>query len=400
MSIDEVVAPPQYTTREMEQRAPTVLQMLSRLDQGGGARVAIDLSAALVEAGGRAFIAYDTGGHIHELTRNGIVPIEMKLGNRNPITGFGTARRLARFVEENSIDVLHAQNASLATIGYAAASKAGCKLVTTFHDGPGSVRSLSKRSKAAFANSDHVVALSTLVANEINLLLAPLRGKISVVPFGVDLTRFDPMQVTAHRVVQLAKQWRVPDDLPVVMLPARFHRGKGHGLLLEALGLIRDLDLRCILVGADPDGGTYRQQLEKDIVQHELTDRVMLAEECRDMAAALMLADVVVAPYLEPATYNRVVIEAQALGRPVVATDFPNARELLDGSSMAWLTPPNDPMALGWAIRDALSLPFEEREARTEQVIQNLRSRSGRDLMCRSILDVYWHLMPAAAVAA
>ena len=47
---------------------------------------------------------------------------------------------------------------------------------------------------------------------------------------------------------------------------------------------------------------------------------MLIAEEVKDMAAALMLADLVVAPYLEPAVYNRVIIEAQALGRPVVAS--------------------------------------------------------------------------------
>ena len=109
---------------------------------------------------------------------------------------------------------------------------------------------LGKRKDGLRQFPDHVVALSSLAANEINPAGATLRGKISVVPFGVDLTRFDPMQVTAHRVVQLAKQWRVPDDLPVVMLPARFHKSKGHSSLLEAPGPHSRLDLRCIFWSA------------------------------------------------------------------------------------------------------------------------------------------------------
>ena len=127
--------------------------------------------------------------------------------------------------------------------------------------------------------------------------------------------------------------------------------------------------------------------------------RVLIAEEVKDMAAALMLADLIVAPYLEPATYNRVIIEAQALGRPVVACDFANAREVLDGSSMAWLTPPGDAMALGWAIRDALSLPLDEREARTPQVIDNVRQRADRQVMTDSMLSIYGHVVSADQAA-
>jgi glycosyltransferase involved in cell wall biosynthesis len=193
-------------------------------------------------------------------------------------------------------------------------------------------------------------------------------------------------------MVQLAANWRLPDDKPIVMLPARYAPQKGHALLLEALTEVKDIDLRCIMVGPSPDGGAYREELEKLISSMKLDDRVLLADECRDMAAALMLADLVVAPYLTPSTYNRVVIEAQALGRPLVVSDFPNARELVEGSSMAWLVPPNDAAALAWAIRDALSLPLEERQARTPQVIENLQRRSDRDWMRQRMLGMYWDL--------
>lgn len=400
MSIDTVSAPPLYTTPALDRKAPAVLQLVPHFDAGGASRLALEIGGAVVAAGGRAFLASESAlVSTHELPRLGVKAVEMKLASRNPVTNFNVARRVARFVTENRIDIIHAQNASLAVIGHAAAKKAGCRLVTTFHDGPSSVAALSKRSRAAFAESDLVVTLSNATALEIAKAIPSLGHRLSVVPFGIDLSRFDPTQVTAPRVVQLANQWRVPDDLPVIMAPAAFERGKGQSLLLEALALIRDLDLRCILVGSESDGGAYRALLEKEIVQHQLQDRVLIAEEVKDMAAALMLADLLVAPYLEPATYNRVIIEAQALGRPVVASDFANAREVLDGSSMAWLTPPNDAMALGWAIRDALSLPLDEREARTGQVIENLRQRADRQVMTDNMLTLYGHLVSADQAA-
>ena len=400
MSIDTVSAPPLYTTPALDRKAPAVLQLVPHFDGGGASRLALEIGGAVVAAGGRAFLASESAlVSTHELPRMGVKAVEMKLASRNPVTNFNVARRVARFATENKINIIHAQSASLAVIGHGAAKKSGCRLVTTFHDGPANVHNLSKRSLAAFAESDLVVTLSHATAEEIAKAVPSLGSRLSVVPYGIDLTRFDPTQVTAPRVVQLANQWRVPDDLPVIMAPAAFERGKGQSLLLEALALIRDLDLRCIIVGPETDGGAYRAQLEKEIVQHQLQDRVLMAEEVKDMAAALMLADLIVAPYLEPATYNRVIIEAQALGRPVVASDFPNAREVLEGSSMAWLTPPGDAMALGWAIRDALSLPLDEREARTGQVIDNLRQRADRLVMTDNMLALYSHLVSADQAA-
>jgi glycosyltransferase involved in cell wall biosynthesis len=400
MSIDTVSEPPIYTSPASDRKAPSVLQLVPYFDAGGASRLALEIAGAVTATGGRAYLGYEQAlVSAHELPRYGIKAVEMKLASRNPVSTFNVTRRVARIVAENNIEIIHAQSASLAVIGHGAAKKSGARLVTTFHDGPSSVQALSKKSLTAFAESDLVVTLSHATAEEIARAIPSLGNRLSVVPYGIDLTRFDPAQVTAPRVVQFANQWRVPDDLPIIMAPAEFTRGKGQSMLLEALALIRDLDLRCILVGPENDGGVYRAQLAKEVMQHQLQDRVLIAEEVKDMAAALMLADLIVAPYLEPATYNRVIIEAQALGRPVVASDFANAREVLDGSSMAWLVPPGDVMALGWAIRDALSLPLDEREARTPQVIDNVRLRADRQTMTDSILSLYGHLTSADQAA-
>jgi glycosyltransferase involved in cell wall biosynthesis len=373
--------------------APTVLHLVSRLDGGGGSRLAIDLSSGLVESGGRALIAYDgEASSTYELTRHKITPVVEALTSRNPISGFTVTRRLAQVIRDQKVDLVHAQNATLAAVGEAAARKAGAKMIATFCDGPGEVATLSKKTRTALLNSDHVLTLSYLTANLLSDALPELRERLSVVPYGVDLSRFDPQRVAAQRMIQLAQNWRLPDDKPVIMLPARYVPQKGHALLLEALTEVKDIDLRCLMVGPSADGGAYRDQLDKLVKMMGLEDRVLLADECRDMPAALMLADLVVGPYLTPSTYNRVVIEAQALGRPLVVSDYPCARELVEGSSMAWLVPPNDAQALAWAIRDALALPSEERQARTTQVIENLQRRSDRDWMRRRVLGMYWDL--------
>lgn len=373
--------------------APTVLHLVSRLDGGGGARLAIDLSSGLVESGGRALIAYDgDASSTYELTRHRITPIAEALTSRNPISGYNVTRRLAQVIRDQKVDLVHAQNATLAAVGEAAARKAGAKMITTFCDGPGEVATLSKKTRTALINSDHVLTLSYLTANLLSDALPELRERVSVVPYGVDLRHFDPQRVTPQRMIQMAQAWRLPDDKPIIMLPARYVPQKGHALLLEALSEAKDIDLRCLMVGPSADGGAYRDQLEKLVKMMDLEDRVLLADECRDMPAALMLADLVVAPYLTPSTYNRVVIEAQALGRPLVVSDYPCARELVEGSSMAWLVAPNDAQALAWAIRDALALPSEERQARTTQVIENLQRRSDRDWMRHRVLGMYWDI--------
>jgi glycosyltransferase involved in cell wall biosynthesis len=373
-------------------RPPTVLQLVSRLDGGGGHRLAIDLASQVVEAGGRALIAYDGVGPTYELTRLRITPVVEKLTRRNPIASYTVSRRLRQLARNEAVNIVHAQNATLAALGHKIAREANCRLVTTFCDGPGDIGALGRSAKSALAASDHIITHSLLIGRKLPQAMPDVAQRISVVPYGVDLAKFDPQRVAAERVIALSQALRLPDDKPVIMLPGRYAPQKGHALLLEALHLIRDFDFRCVILGPSADGGAYREQLERLTENLGLSDRVLLTDECRDMPAALMLADLVVAPYLAPSVYNRVALEAQALGRPIVTTDFPTAREAVEGSPMAWLVPPNDARRLAAAIGEAIALPLDERHRRTPQVIDNIRQRSDLEGMRRTMLGIYWSL--------
>jgi glycosyltransferase involved in cell wall biosynthesis len=404
MTIDTVAATSPYISRAPGQRTgrtgASVLHVLRRLDHSGEARLAIEFAAALNDVGGQAAIVYGSGSVLPELQRHAVPTIEIKLGSRAPFSGAAAAKRLGKLIGESAIDIIHVHGLDLLPVVRAAIGDSAIKLVLGMNVDPARFIKLPKRLRAALERVDEIVVLSALTGRELATALPALADRIGLVEFGVDLSRFDPAQVSAHRVIQMAQQWRIPDDRPVVMLPGRFARERGHGTLVEALGLIRDVDLRCILVGPDADGPAFRKELGKEIAQLGLGDRVFLTEECRDMPAALMLADVVVAPYHTPGVHNRAIIEAMALGRPVVVSDFPVTHELLESNDMAWLSPAGDAMALSWAIREALALPADHREILSQRVIETLRDQRSRTRMCGAALDIYERLRPTAAAAA
>jgi glycosyltransferase involved in cell wall biosynthesis len=115
-----------------------------------------------------------------------------------------------------------------------------------------------------------------------------------------------------------------------------------------------------------------------------------------------MLADVVVSASSDPEGFGRVIIEAQAMGRPVVATAHGGSCETIDPGLTGWLVPPRDPAGLARAIGEALSLGASE--------IAHVASRFTREAMCARTIEVYeellfpevgtsWDATPAAAVA-
>ena len=85
-----------------------------------------------------------------------------------------------------------------------------------------------------------------------------------------------------------------------------------------------------------------------------------------DMPAALLAADVVVHASTDPEAFGRTVIEAQAMGRVIIASDLGGPRETVADGVTGWLTPPGDAPALAARISAVLAEPPEARAAMGE----------------------------------
>src|SRR5207245_7050962 len=109
-------------------------------------------------------------------------------------------------------------------------------------------------------------------------------------------------------------------------------------------------DLICLMVGSEQRRG-FRRELELAIERHGLGGQFRIVEDCRDMSAAYALADVVISASTDPEGFGRTIVEAQAMGRPVVATDHGGARETIVPTVTGWLAPPRDTDGLATALR-------------------------------------------------
>ena len=153
------------------------------------------------------------------------------------------------------------------------------------------------------------------------------------IPRGVDPALFDPDGLGGDRIMRLARQWRLPDGMSVVMLPGRLTGWKGHAVLIAALAKLQRPDVVCVFVGSEGRRVRYSLDLLAQARALGVGDRVRLVGECDDMPAALMLADVVVHASTKPEAFGRVVIEAQAMRRLVVASDLGGPVETVGAGS-------------------------------------------------------------------
>jgi glycosyltransferase involved in cell wall biosynthesis len=179
--------------------------------------------------------------------------------------------------------------------------------------------------------------------------LRPRRPTHLVHP-GVDIERFDARRVSDRRSVRT--RLGLPIDAPIFGSVGRFERMKGFDVILDAAALLRSAypDACCVLVGAPhpPDAG-YVDELRSRARRLGLDGNVVFAGHQDDPETWMQAMDVfVLASHNEP--FGMVVIEAMALGKPVVATAEGGPTDVITSERQGTLVPWGDARALSCAV--------------------------------------------------
>jgi glycosyltransferase involved in cell wall biosynthesis len=175
---------------------------------------------------------------------------------------------------------------------------------------------------------------------------------------GIDLEAFSPSAVPPERQAALRSELGLGPDDRVVLMVGRMLRHKG---VLEFVEAARRVRAACpeavfVLVGPSDPGNPARIPPEKlQAWESEGTVRYLgMRGDVRDLMA---VADVVVLPSYYREGIPRVLIEAAAMGRPLVATDVPGCREVVRNGVNGFLVPARDAVALAQAIESLLKNP-------------------------------------------
>jgi glycosyltransferase involved in cell wall biosynthesis len=343
-----------------ELKGKTILQVAPELSAGGVERTVLEVTEAIVEAGGRALLASKGGRLEAEFARLGGELIRMDAKSRNPLTLKLNEGKLRQIIREEKIDLVHARSRAPAWSAWAAAKAEGVPFVTTYHGAYSGTTGLKKAYNSVMAKGDLVIANSEWIAAHIAEVHGIDPARIVTIPRGVDLDAFDPAAVAQARVDALRQAWGLEGDTRLVLLlPGRLTSWKGQGLALEALGLLspEERDGLILILAGDAQGRDgYVSDLEHQITRLGLTSHARIVPHITDMPAAYLAAGLVLAPSTRPEAFGRVAAEASAMARPVIVADHGGARETVVEYETGTRAEPGSAPALAGAIRAMLSL--------------------------------------------
>ncbi len=365
-----------------------VLQTVPELNAGGVEATTLEIAQALIAKGHGAHVV-SAGGRLEEALINmGATSHIANIGSKNILTVPKRIKLIRAIIKHCEIDIIHARSRAPAWPAFFAAKAENVSFVTTYHGIYNGRSGFKRYYNSVMARGVRIIANSDYTKAHIIKTHGTDAAKITVIPRGVDMARFDPAKFSAKDITAQRNRWRVSPKQKLILLPGRLTRWKGQLVAIEALAMLPE-NCALVLLGDAQGRDGYLAELKAKAKILGLGSRVIMPGHSRDMPTALAASDVVVSASTDPEAFGRVAAEAQAMQKPVVATAHGGALETVVGGQTGYFVPPGDAKALADGIRKALSWKDYNGLAARARIAANFSTES---LQCKT-LAIYKDLL-------
>lgn len=368
----------------------TILQVVPALISGGVERGTLEIAKNIVRVGHNSIVISAGGPMVESLEDSGSEHITLNVASKNPVTIWKNARKLANIIRSRNIDIVHARSRAPAWSCYMAAKATNVKLITTFHGIYNFKNFLKKFYNSVMTEGRSVIAVSNFVKKHIvdNYKVDP--NKITVIHRGVNHNEFSKEKLSEDKLSRYREKYRVPADTPILLLPSRMTRWKGHMVLIDALEKIKHLNFYCIMAGDLAKHPTYVSRIKEKIHQYKLQSHIQLFGNEPDIISLYGISDIVLSTSIEPEAFGRTIIEAQAMEKIVIATNIGGACETIQDGLNGFHVEPNDSIALAQKIEHCLSLIGSEQEkSMTVNARKTASENFSLEKMLKNTLAIY-----------
>ena len=285
-----------------------------------------------------------------------------------PVFGYRLGRAAAALAAAGQLDVVYGLGAS--TLGYAAARRRAAGATAPLVLNPQGLEEfggidgsyggrpskrlgyepLRRAVRYCAGAADRIIATDRALEPMLLRALGVGADRLRLVPNAVDLRVCDGLASPADGT-RLRERSGIGADDVVFLSVARLERNKGLHLMADALGQLKDLAWRWVIVGDGP----FRRALETSIAGNGLRERTVMTGRLSD--APLHAWYEAASIFVHPTQYEGssiVTLEAMSHRRPVVATTAGGLPDKVRDGETGWLVPPGDAPALARALRTAV----------------------------------------------
>tara|TARA_B100001057_G_scaffold103591_1_gene101039 strand:- start:87 stop:1241 length:1155 start_codon:yes stop_codon:yes gene_type:complete len=377
-----------------------VLQVIPSLGYGGAETGCYDIAHYLPENGCKSFIVTSGGELTKFINKEKVKLIKLPVHSKNPLIIFFNTIMLIFIIIFNNISIIHARSRAPAWSCFFATKITRRIFVTTFHGTYNFKSKLKRFYNSVMVKSDLIIAGSNFIFSHIKSNYADYlntKKKLLVIFRGINVDYFDPTTKTEEEEKYLLKNWGIEENKKIILLPGRLTSWKGQELFLEAINLVNTKlgyeAFYAVVLGSDQGRDLFKKKLIRLCEQFRMTKQVKFINHCNDMALAYKVSDIVVSPSIEPEAFGRVAVEAQSMGKVIIASNIGGSNETVVNEKTGYLFESGNPNSLCEKILKVLNLDESILKTVGIEGRKNIISKFNVEKMCFSTYSEYKKLI-------
>ena len=333
-----------------------MIPVVGKLNEGGVERGVVELNREFVKQGHES-IVISAGGKLEEqVVKDGGRHVTLDVCSKNPFTAPFRMNKLRKILEELKPDILHVRSRVPAWLTYLANKKLQIPFVTTVHG----FNSVSPYSEI-MTKGDSVICVSGAIKAYIQEHYHTPEKKITVIPRGIDLEKFNPENLDKTFIENFKAEYRL-EGKTIITTVGRITQLKDHQTFIHAIALLKKSDpgiLGLIVGGVREDKEEYFDSLKTLVKALDIEDHIIFTGSQSKVAEIYALSDVVVSSSKKPESFGRSVAEALALNKPVVATNHGGVLDIIVEDENGFFYPVGESENLAQKIEQCSDLKFD-----------------------------------------
>jgi len=377
-----------------------VLQVIPKLGYGGAETGCYDLAHYLPENDCNSFIVTSGGELLKFIDQKKVKLIKLPVHSKNPILIFFNFIALIFIILFHNISIVHARSRAPAWSCLFATKITRRKFVTTFHGTYNFKNSIKKFYNSVMVRSNLIIAGSNFIFSHIKENYSKylnIKKKFLVIFRGINVDYFDPSTTLEAEEENLLAQWSVTREKKLILMPGRLTTWKGQEVFIEALNLVnKELghqSFYAIILGNDQGRDIYTKKIKRLAEQYRLMPQLKFVKHCKNMPLAYKVSTLVVSASIEPEAFGRVSIEAQSMGKPIVASNIGGSNETIINNVTGFLFESGNSKSLSKKIIEVLSLDESRLKLIGIEGRKNVIKKFNVEKMCFSTYSEYKKLI-------
>ena len=377
-----------------------VLQVIPKLGYGGAETGCYDLGHFLAENDCKSYIVTSGGELIKYVRKEKVKIIKLPVQSKNPIIILMNSILIALIIIFLNINIVHVRSRAPAWSCLISCFLTRRKMVTTFHGTYNFKSSIKKLYNSVMLKSKLIIAGSNFIFNHINEnyidRLNP-SNKLMVIFRGINLDYYHEKNISVFKKNKLFNLWGLSENKFKILLPGRLTSWKGQDKFIESLNiLVEDYNnyrFEAIILGSDQGRNVYKKKLQNLSQRYNLNQKIFFIDHCKDMPLAYSLSDVVVSSSVEPEAFGRVAVEAQAMQKPIIASNIGGSKETIIDKKTGFLYKYDDPRELAKVLNSVMELDKDTLNLIGNEGRKNVSKKFDVDKMCQTTFTEYKKLL-------